>query len=147
VAVAILSSGYEDNYINTMVAALESVTDLPSPQAMPYAEVDRTTFDNHVGTYDAGFMTIEVTNNNGTINVRVPELDAQGTSYSRFLDPLGGNTFLANSEGEMMDVTFFSAASTDSENSESVYMRNRNWVAINLKRAVALPKLFSLSKI
>lgn len=128
IAVAILSSGVNDNYDDTMMAALQSVTELPAAEALPFAEIDTSTFDNHVGTYDAGFITIEVTNNNGVIMVNVPEMNAQGLDYSRTLTPLGGNTFLANQQNEQVDITFF----PQSEDGDSVYIRNRNFVGIKV---------------
>lgn len=128
IAVAILSSGFGDNYDDTMIAALESVTQLPTAEALPFSQVDNSTFDNHVGTYDAGFITIEVSNDNGIINVNVPEMNAQGLDYSRTLTPLGGNTFLANQQNEQVDITFFPLG----DDGDSVYIRNRNFVGIKV---------------
>lgn len=126
VAVAILSSGYGDDYRNTMIEALQSVTDLPTATTMPFAQVNTSEFDKHEGSYDAGSMTIHVTNNNGVLNVEVPELDAANVQYNKTLQPLGGNTFIANSEGDDTDITFFPQA----EGGDSVYLRNRGFVGI-----------------
>lgn len=128
IAVAILSSGYGDNYADTMVEALKSVTELPQPEAIPVGDIDRSTFDKHVGTYDAGFMTIEISNNDGVLNVNVPELNAQGLSYSRQLEAVGANTFVANQESENVEITFF----PQNEGGDSVYLRNREFVGIRI---------------
>lgn len=126
IAVAILSSGDSDDYHDTMIAALDSVTDLPTPGDIPFSEVDTAQFDKHSGTYDAGFLTIHVTNNNGVLNIQVPELDAEDVQYSRALHSLGGNTFIASAEGDQIDITFF----PQTEEGDSVYLRNRNFVGI-----------------
>jgi CubicO group peptidase (beta-lactamase class C family) len=126
IAVAILSSGNGDDYENTMLEAIKSVTELPTSEAIPFGEVDTASFEQHVGTYDAGFITIEISNNDGVLEVNVPEFNAEGVSYSRVLDPLGGNTFLANQESEELDVTFF----PQEQNGQSVYIRNQEFVGI-----------------
>lgn len=128
IAVSIMSSGDSDYYIETMIAALKSVMTLPESQPMPYGEVDASTFDRHVGTYDAGAVTIKISNNNGVLRVNVPEMDAEGINYSPILQAIGENTFLANADGEMMDLTFFPAT----PDGESVYIRNRSFVAIRV---------------
>lgn len=128
VAVSIMSSGVSDHYINTMIEALKSVMELPESQSMPFGEVDTSTFDRHVGTYDAGAVTIEVTNNNGVLNVYVPELEAQGIEYAPTLQAIGANTFLANADGEITDLTFFPME----QGGDSVYIRNRGFVGIRV---------------
>lgn len=133
IAVAILSSGSGDDYENTMIEAIKSVTELPAPKDIPFGEFDTASFDRHVGTYDAGFITIEISNNNGVIEVNVPELNAQGVSYSRVLEPLGSNTFLASQGAENLEITFF----PQEPNGESVYIRNRGFVGIRLGRELS----------
>lgn len=128
IAVSIMSSGYSDYYIETMVTALQSVMELPAPQAMPYGEIDTDSFDRHVGTYDTGAVTIEVTNNDSVLHVNVPELNAENIPYSPTLQAIGANTFLATADGDITDLTFFA----DDVDGESNYIRNRNYVAIRV---------------
>ncbi|BDX08488.1 serine hydrolase domain-containing protein [Planctobacterium marinum] len=128
IAVSIMSSGYSDYYIETMVAALQSVMELPTPQAMPYGEIDTDNFDRHVGTYNTGAVTIEVSNKDGVLHVNVPEMNAQNVPYSPTLQAIGGNTFLATADGDITDLTFFA----DEVDGDSNYIRNRNYVAIRV---------------
>lgn len=126
VAVAILSTGYNDDYTDTVVEAIKSVVDLPVAQNMPFGNIDTTSFDQHVGSYNNGTDTMEITNNDGVLEIELPELDADGVNYNPVLEPIGDNTFIVTVNSEDFDITFLPRDESDN----SIYIRNREFVGI-----------------
>lgn len=130
IAISILSSGRLDDYTNTLVEAIKSITTLPTPVDIPYGEVNINSFDNHVGTYDAGSYTLEIDNNDGKLEINIPELNSQNIAYEKVLEPIGENTFIAVVGPEVFQLTFF----PEVEGGESVYIRDRSFVGIRIGR-------------
>lgn len=126
VAVSILSSGVGDDFTNTMVAALESVIELPTPTNLPIIPIDRTKYADHEGFYTSEDFTIEVRQVDGELMINVPELDEASVPYRDTLEPVGDRTFRVYADDDEHLFTFFS----QEEGGASIYMRNRNVVGI-----------------
>lgn len=126
VAVSIMSSGVGDSFIGTMMTAVRSVADLPAPQVLPLAPTNREDYEKHIGTYITQEFTVQVSQNGDQLYVDIPELDAEGISYRRELEAIGDNTFSARADGEDFTLTFI----PETNDGESVYLRNRQFVGI-----------------
>lgn len=128
IAVSILSNGRVDDYSKTMLEALRSVATLPAPVDIPWGSVDADSFDKHEGTYQAGVLTVEISNRDGILEINIPELNSQGVDYERELELLGKDTFIAFVDSEVVEITFFPNVA----GGESVYLRNRGFVGVKL---------------
>ncbi len=128
IAISIMSSGYANDFAKTMIAALSAVTDLPTPQAVPFAPSDPNEYAKHEGSYIAGALTIIVNQENDKLTISIPELDANAIPYENALYPVGGTTFATAIENEEILITFL----PEIEGGESVYLRHRNLVGIKV---------------
>ena len=131
IAISILSSGTGDDYTRTMIEAIKSVSSLAEPTEIPFSPFDISTFDRHIGVYEGKDITqditIEITNNGSDLKMVIPEFDALGVPYVQTLQPIAENTFIGQVHGEGFELRFFQ---TDSNPEQSVYIRNRSFVAI-----------------
>ncbi|MBT0586138.1 serine hydrolase domain-containing protein [Alteromonas oceanisediminis] len=126
IAVSIMSSGGFTSFESSMLAALKSVTDLPSPQDIPFVEPSEQDIQNHLGTYKFGNFTAIIAEGNEELQITLPELDVVGIPYEPTLNLLGDATFLGVIENEQIQFTFLPIT----EGGESVYLRNRQFVGI-----------------
>lgn len=126
VAVAILSSGEDDDFTNSMFAAVESVVDLPAPQEVPLVEVDQSDYVNYVGRYYAGDVEVLVSQQEDILNLSIPEFDENGLSYDSTIYPYSDRSFFILIEDEPMELTFI----PEGDNPQAMYMRTRSFVAI-----------------
>lgn len=126
IAVSIMSSGAFNSFEASMVAALESVTELPAAQPEPFAPSNPDEYGKHEGIYNTGPLTLIISKENQKLEMNSPELDANGTPYEKRLFPVGGSTFAAFVENEEILVTFLPIT----DGGESVYLRTRNLVGI-----------------
>lgn len=126
IAVSIMSSGGFDNFETSMISALNSVTDLPSSQAIPVIPSNPNEYNKHEGIYNTSQATVIVNQENDQLKITIPEFDTNNISYNKTLTPIGESTFLAVIENEELFITFI----TENDDKESVYLRNRNIVGI-----------------
>ena len=128
IAVSIMSSGYANDFEASMIAALNSVIDLPAPVEVPFAPSVSGEYEKHEGTYIADSLTIIVNQENDGLTISMPELDANDIPYENTLYPVGDTTFAAAIDNEELLLTFL----PESEGGESVYLRHRNLVGIKV---------------
>jgi hypothetical protein len=121
-----MSSGAFNNFDSTLVAALDAVSALPSPQGLPVIQDDPAQYDKHEGTYSGSNFTFIVNKVGDNLLITIPELDENNVPYERELEHYGDDTFFANIGGEVSDLTFIQIE----EGGESVFIRNRELVAI-----------------
>ncbi len=127
VAVVLLSSANNTDFSKTMLAALESVIELPEPEEVPLKPVAYDLFHKHEGTYYAKqFGQIQITKNDDILNIHIPLFDQVGREYSNTLEPVGASVFLATSDGNRIPLTFIAKEI----GGPSVYIRNWDFVAI-----------------
>jgi CubicO group peptidase (beta-lactamase class C family) len=126
IAVSIMSSGAYNDFEASMLAALNAVTDLPSPQDIPFLPSNPDEYFKHEGVYAAGEFSIIVNLENERLTITIPEFDANNIPYQPHLVPLGDSTFIATVENEDLLVSFL----PENESGESVYLRNRDAVGI-----------------
>ena len=125
VAVVVLSSGLNDDFSNTMFAAVESVIDLPSPQLLPIEDADPADFEKYAGTYlIEGEVEVIVSVEDGGLVMSIPALDED--DYDSVITPLAGPTFSVTVGGDDLNLTFI----YDGDSQEAVYMRTREFVGI-----------------
>ena len=126
IAVAILRSGQNTDFSNTMIAALKSVMTLPAAVSAPIKPIDTDSFDDHVGRYEGFFGVVDIFLENEKLHMSVPAFDAEGTSYDSELQAIGGTVFTVTVDGETPAFTFIA----DVDGGKSTYIRTRDWVAI-----------------
>lgn len=124
-AISILSSGYADNFDDTLFKAIETVIALPQAQKIPIKPINKQDFPLFAGTYTTDGIIIYVTMQNEQLTLSVPALDAQGISYSKTLQALGGNSFKVLLDGEDFYFNFI----LSDEGKPATYFANRNVVA------------------
>lgn len=126
IAVSIMSSGAYNDFLPSMVAALNAVTDLPAAQATPYAPSNPSEYGKHEGVYNYDLFTMIVSQEGNNLTISIPEMDAINTPYERELFPIGGDTFFSEIDGQGNVLTFLPEGDSD----ESVYIRSRAAVGI-----------------
>jgi len=126
IAVAILSSGVFDNFSATMLEILKALEITPSPNEEPDIDIDTGRFEVHVGTYILDGLEVHVELQDDELILDIPNALLAGIEYEPELIPFAGSTFIANIDDDLIDLTFF----PEVEDGESVYVRNRNFVAI-----------------
>lgn len=126
IAVAILSSGEDTDFDNTMMAALRSVMTLPTTEQAPVKPVATDLFEDHTGRYEGFFGILDVYIDNEELHISLPGYDAEGIGYNSQLEALGGSVFKVTVDGENSEVTFI----PEVEGGISTYIKNRGWVAV-----------------
>lgn len=126
IAVSIMSSGAFTNFEDTMLSALNALTELPTPTAIPTSPANVSDFEKHAGIYDTGAFTIEVSVDENQLKISSLDLDTINVPYDETLYSIGNNTFLTEIDNEEVILTFFPSHT----GGESVYMRNRGLVGI-----------------
>jgi hypothetical protein len=112
---------------STLRAALLQFVDLPSEVPAPAeAEPDPSRFPLYAGTYEDMHIggTIEVTADNGTLNLTSSGADAAGIAYDKHLQPATLDNFVATFDGSQVGLTFLPDAS-----GQYVWLRAREFVA------------------
>jgi hypothetical protein len=113
-AISILSNGYGDNFIGTLVAALlEYVSSaLPPPSAPPAPPLP--TADDLValeGTFDdpfnVGAIVVTAEPDGSGLAISMPTLDELSIPYEPHMAPLSTRLFLMNVQGTDLAVTFW----------------------------------------
>lgn len=126
IAVSILSSGSDTDFNDTMLAALNTVTTLPEPTAIPFKPVKTGLFEHHVGRYENSGDIVDVTLENGQVLIDIPSLNDEGREYNPILEPIGGSVFRFVEGNDELHLTFI--PEVESEN--SIYIRQREFVLI-----------------
>lgn len=137
-AVVITSSAYGTDFARSADAAIESLVEgLPSPVAFEPYEVDPSTFDRHVGSYDDPYNVgaVEISLEGDELRIAMPDLDALGYDVDPVLTPISSDIFVVTIDGEPMDVTFIPEGAGDA----STFMRNRSFVVTRMADAPPSP--------
>jgi CubicO group peptidase (beta-lactamase class C family) len=127
IAIAILGSGPE-SFENTMTAAINAAVELSDPKPIDTTPIDTSVFAHYEGVYIdyANDLTFIVSAENDELNLRVPELDSLGQSYSPELMAEGDGVFYASAAGQDFYFRFIYE-----DNPElSIYMVSREAVGI-----------------
>lgn len=125
-AVAVLSSGMNDDFTDTMLAAVEATIEMPDPVASPRAPINPELFSHFEGHYYAGDVEVLVKQEQQSLTMKIPAFEQNNISYSRTLTPFGGNSFVIEINGEAMLLSFVNGSNSD----QPIYMRTRDFVAI-----------------
>lgn len=107
-AISVLSSGESDNLSGTLIAALKHVNVLPEAQPFELPAVNTELFDKFAGEYTIYGLDLTITNISGKLQVSMPELDAQGVSYSETLTPVSANMFVLTLNDQQLTFNFVS---------------------------------------
>jgi CubicO group peptidase (beta-lactamase class C family) len=143
VTIAIMSSGQSTDFSTSMLAAFRAVSDLPASTTRPVMPVATELFARHVGDYQTDDVHVEVTDTSGALMVNLPEFNEAQLSYDPELQPIAASAFFFTLDGEQVDITFI----LDEEDGVSMYIRNREFVAIRTDSSVtAFKKTSQLSK-
>ncbi len=149
-AVSILSSAYLTDFSGSVIAALDSLADLPDPTTPPAYPWDSSRLDDHVGHYVDSYNvgSFDITREGDQLLVSAPDLDAAGLDYAAELYPLGTDVWLMEIDGAWYDLTFV----RDDGDDRSRWIRNRLFVVtraaagasdqritVRLPRGAALP--------
>lgn len=125
-AISILSNAGGDSFITSVLAAIESLVDLPAPSAAPPIPFEPAALDALTGTYVDEFNLgdVIVTRAGDTLQVDMPALNAAAIPYRRVMDPITTRVWLTEVAGEPADIAFI-----DGPEGET-YFRSRGFVAI-----------------
>lgn len=126
IAISIMSSGGFDDFSSSMIAALESVTELVSPQETPVIPTEPNEYYKHEGTYSTGELIVSVSEEDNELYITIPEFDAANVPYEPKLVPLADKSFYFVINDGVDMVTFL----PHHEGGESAYIVNRNFVGI-----------------
>lgn len=126
IAISIMSSGGFTDFRSSLVAAIAAVSALPTPTSEPVSPSDPAQYHKHEGAYSTRNLTIIVTQEGSNLFLTIPEFESNNTPYERQIFPVGDTTFIAELNGEQIQLTFFPIQ----EGGESVYIRSRGDVAI-----------------
>ena len=133
-ALNITSSGYGTDFQHSVDVALETLVDLPAPSAAPEYVVDPTLFDRHVGDYNDAYNLgdVLITRQGDTLYIEMPLLDSLGYDVTPKLTAVSSEIFVATIDGYPYDLTFIPTT----PDGDSVYMRNRSFVATRVPAGV-----------
>jgi CubicO group peptidase (beta-lactamase class C family) len=96
----------------SFVTAFNTLTNHPPMTAVPDVAPQPTRFAAYAGTYNELTLgTLNVTVNNGNLNVQIPSLDADQTPYTPQLTPTTVDNFIATVGGAQWPLTFFADSS------------------------------------
>lgn len=127
-AVSVLSNGTGDDFIGTVVAAVEAYATLPDPVDPPApAPFEPMVAAGFAGTYidPTSLGTVEIGFDPAAeaLTVSMPDLDAAGVPYRRSLTAYSTRVWGLTIDGYEYDVSFIEGADG------TVYLRNRAFVA------------------
>ena len=116
-AISILSSGFAQDYTDTVVAALESAADLPAPTLDPPEwPFDAARLDDHVGSYtDHVNGTFTITRNGDGLDISWPFLETYGYVIPPALVPISDSLWVADLSGYPLTLAFVGTPGTPSE--------------------------------
>jgi len=125
-AISILSNGRNDDFGLSVVTAIGTLVDLPSPTTPPSPPFDATKLDALVGTYDAfdgdlGPFELIVTRTGDALQISVPVLDDNGVPYDHALTAVSTHVWIAQLGGAPEDLAFIDTPG-------GMYLRNRAFV-------------------
>ncbi|RME21942.1 MAG: class A beta-lactamase-related serine hydrolase [Deltaproteobacteria bacterium] len=125
-AISILSSGYGTDFSGSVVAAFESLVDLPTPVAPPEYPWDPDGLDANVGHYTDPYNVggMDITRKGDQLYVSMPLLDRYGFDVNPELYPLGTDVWLIEIDGAWYDLTFIEDEGSD----VATWVRNRAFV-------------------
>lgn len=123
VAVAILSNGYGDDFVEPVVAALEGLTDLPTeseaPSILPPPEDQPELAGTYVDPHTVG--TLVLTWDGEELLVEAPDLEAAGVTVGNALTPYAKDLYLLRVNGTDYDLSVYR------DEDGSVYLVNRQF--------------------
>ncbi len=133
-AISILSNGDEDDFGNSVVAAMTSLVSLPAPVAGPDPPFDPTALDGLTGTYvdDQNLGDVIVTRSGDALSLRCPSLDAYHIPYDALMTHYSTRLWYATIDGESVDLSFIDGAAGQA------YLRGREYVAVRAAMTTAL---------
>lgn len=117
-------------FISSLVTTLKTLCSLPAPSTPPDLNMDPTTFDAFLGTYDDPYNvgTILVTQEGNQLKVEMPLLDSLQIPYETTLAPLLPDNFALTVQGVDVPVTFLR-----DEQGAVEYLRARSFVAVRVE--------------
>ena len=124
-AIVILSNGYGDNFVGSVVNGVRTLVELPSPGTAPPSEpVDLSRLDDLTGTYQDPYNLGEIiiSTDGSRLTVSMPDLDATSVPYNPTLSPLSTHVWIVTIQGIDYDVSFYEG--DDNE----MWLRNRSFV-------------------
>ena len=135
-AVSILSNGTGDDFIGTVVAAIDAYATLPTPvEPPPPAPFEPLLAAAFAGTYtdpvSLGAVEIGYNPASQALTVSMPALDAAGVPYRRVLTPYSTRVWGLTIDGYAYDVSFIEGEGG------VMYLRNRAFVATRAPSARA----------
>lgn len=109
-AISVLSNGFGDDFTSTLVAAVQTLVELPAATAQPPAPPAPTVESllALVGPYVDPFNVgdVNVTSDGTTLSLAMPLLDDANIPYEPLLSPVSARVFLATIQGEPMETSF-----------------------------------------
>jgi CubicO group peptidase (beta-lactamase class C family) len=125
-AISILSNGLGDDFTASLVAAIETLVELPPAVSPPEPPFDPSALDGLTGDYHDAFNVgrVIVARDGDGLRVSAPDLDAAGVSYEPELARVSTRVWIATLEGQTFGLRFVDG--TDG----SMYLANRGFVAI-----------------
>jgi len=125
-AISILSTGYGTDFSGSVIAAFNSLVDLPAPVSPPEYPWDPDGLDANVGhyydPYNVGSM--DITRKGDQLYVSMPLLSRYGYDVTPELYPLGTDVWLIGIDGAWYDLTFIKGEGAD----QATWIRNRAFV-------------------
>ncbi len=136
-AVAILSSGYGDDFSSSVAEAVRTLDSLPDPVTPPAFEFDADRLDRHVGHYNDPYNVGEatITREGDALYIDMPTLEAYGYTVEDKLYTYSSDIFYVSLNGTWYDLTFIG----DEDDTSSTYVRNRAFVLTRDEGKTALP--------
>lgn len=135
IVVAIMTSGEQTDFSNTMFAALEAVTQLPELEAIPFAPEDVAALDNHIGDYQYFDLKVSVSRQDDELRLTIHESE-DNAQIETVLRPIAATFYVAVVDGERYGLTFL----PDEPGGQSMYIRNRGFVFTRTDASNALAK-------
>jgi CubicO group peptidase (beta-lactamase class C family) len=125
--VVALASGTGAHLSNSLAVALQTLTNLPPPSAMPDVAPKPDRYPLYAGTYNDPFVVgrVTVTTDGKKLYIQLPFLDASNTPYTQELQPLTVDNFLLTAGGQQQPLTFIADA-----NGVYAYIRSRPYLAV-----------------
>lgn len=125
-AISILSNGRADDFTQSIVTAMATLVDLPSPTTPPSPPFDASALDAMTGTYsafdaDIGPFDLIITHTGDSLRISVPVLDDAGIPYDHEMTAISTHLWIVMVGGEPEEIAFI-------EKSGALYLRNRQFV-------------------
>lgn len=130
--VVALANSSGAHLVNSIFVALETLTTLPAPSAIPDVLPKPDRYPLYAGAYNDPFVVgqVNVTTDGTNLFIQIPSLDATNTPYASQLQPTYVDDFMVTVQGVPKPLTFIADS-----NGVYAYIRSRPYLATRTSEA------------